>query len=270
MLPRFCHQTAACLITASFLVAGVGAYLVLKNNKDEVARRILRVGVISALMFTTIVAWITGDWSAKNVARNQPAKFAAMEGVLETTESAPILAFAVPFMDRVDHEVKVPIPGLLSWLAYGEFNAKVTGLNEFPEDERPSVLLPFSAFHTMVGLGTLFFLMSVFASIQLKRGKLWDQRWLLKAFVFATPLPLLTNQFGWIVTEVGRQPWIVYGLLKTSDAHSETVTAPEILTSIILFSTVYIFLVSLYVYLMIKKVKVGPESIDVTEPAEVA
>ena len=255
---RFLHQLAAALTTGAFLVAGVSAYRVLRQPQDPVPRRSLRLGLVSALIFAVAAAWPTGDRHAQNVAAFQPAKLAAMEGLAQSQERAPLLMFGIPHADGVSCAVPVPIPGFLSLLAYGDANARVKGLNEFAAADRPPVVITFAAFHLMVALGVLFILLALAGLVQYGRGKLCDQRGLLWLLVAAIPLPLLANQFGWITAEVGRQPWIVYGLLRTAEASSPTVKAGEVLASIALFGTIYALLGALYVWLMARKVKAGP------------
>jgi len=155
----------------------------------------------------------------------------------------------------------VEISGLLSWMAFGDINARIKGLNEFPPDAIPPLWLTFVSFHNMVILGMYFILLTAVAAFYLYRGKLWDSPRLLKLMLWSIPLPLIACQLGWIAAEVGRQPWIVYGLLRTSQAASITVSAGEILFSIVLFGLIYLALGALYVYLLARKVKQGPEPV---------
>jgi cytochrome d ubiquinol oxidase subunit I len=152
----------------------------------------------------------------------------------------------------------VEIPGLLSWLAFGDPNAPIRGINEFPPDEVPPLWLTFVSFHNMVVLGLLFIALMALATFKLWRGTLWESRTLLRVMLWSIPLPLAACQLGWITAEVGRQPWIVYKLLRTSEAASITVSGGDILFSIILFGVIYLFLGSLYVYLLVRKIKHGP------------
>jgi cytochrome d ubiquinol oxidase subunit I len=188
----------------------------------------------------------------------QPAKFATIEGLNQTQCNAPLVVFGIPTGNPPELALKVEIPGLLSTLVHGDANMSVIGLNEFSPEDRPPFYLTFLSFHSMVMLGMFFILLMLAAYIQMRRNKLWKNRWLLKILLWSIPLPLVACQLGWITAEVGRQPWIVYGLLKTSEAHSPTVTAEEILFSIILFSTIYLLLGILYVYILVREVKHGP------------
>ena len=161
--------------------------------------------------------------------------------------------------------MKVEIPGLLSWMAFGDVNARVKGINEFPREEIPPLFLTFVSYHNMVVLGMYFIFIMALALYKIKKGTLWNSKFLLKVLAWSIPLPLIACQLGWISAEVGRQPWIVYKLLKTRDAVSVTVGAGEILFSIILFAAIYILLISTLLYLMNRKINAGPEPAMVRE-----
>jgi cytochrome d ubiquinol oxidase subunit I len=168
-----------------------------------------------------------------------------------------LVVFGIPTGNPPELTLKVEIPGLLSTLVHGDANRPVIGLNEFPPEYRPPFYLTFLSFHAMVMLGAFFILVMLIAFIQIRRNKLWKNKWLLKTLLWSIPLPLAACQLGWITAEVGRQPWIVYGLLKTSEAHSPTVTAEEILFSITIFGIIYLLLGILYVYILAREVKHG-------------
>ncbi|MEN8152003.1 MAG: cytochrome ubiquinol oxidase subunit I, partial [Planctomycetota bacterium] len=245
----------------------------------------LTVAVIFGLIFSIASAFPTGHHHAKQVAETQPKKFAAIEGLYETQDGAPMAVFGVPTDRPPELKAPIEIPNLLSWLAFGDMNATVRGIKDFPEDERPPLFLTFASFHTMVGLGTMFIGGMFLAVFWLRGGKLFTKKWMLWALVLAVPFPLLACQFGWITAEVGRQPWIVYPTeryaqpgpyepipadmpvaevlekhkgMRVADANSITVSAGEILTSTILFSLIYIALGALYLYLLFRKIKHGP------------
>lgn len=186
-----------------------------------------------------------------------------------------MVIFAYPMNYPPELKARLEIPGILSWLAFGDPNTPIKGINEFPPEEIPPLWLTFVSFHNMVLLGTYFILVMAWAAWKYRKGSLWDSRKLLRLLVWSIPLPVLACQLGWIAAEVGRQPWIVYRLLRTSQAVSVTVSAGEILFSIILFFIIYLILGSLYLFLLIKKIKEGPESADdnssnVARPKEVA
>jgi len=258
-LPRFAHTMAAALVAGAFVVAGVCAYRVLANAHDAVGRRGLRTAVVWGLVASIVVAFPTGHEHARQVARTQPEKFAAIEGLYTSQAGAPLVMFGLVENQPPSLRAKIhlPIPGLLSWMAFGDRNATIHGIAEFPENERPPLWLTFVSFHNMVILGTLFIALMAWGSLQLWRGQLEIGRRYLKLLVVAIPLPIVAIQFGWVAAEVGRQPWIVYHLLRTDQAHSAVVSAGEILFSIGLFGTIYFILGALWLYVMIHEAKHG-------------
>ena len=164
-------------------------------------------------------------------------------------------------------EYAIEVPGVLSWFAHGDTEAYVEGLNDFPPGETPPFWITFVSFHSMVALGQYFIVVTLVGAFLLYRKKLWEQRWYLKLLVLSIPLPIIACELGWIAAEVGRQPWVVYRILRTVDAVSLTVSAGEILFSIILFGLIYVFLGALYVYLVVREVKRGPEAVSIKEVA---
>jgi cytochrome d ubiquinol oxidase subunit I len=256
---RFWHVLAAALTCGAFFMAGIAAVLYLKNRGRDVARKALALGLVGALIGSLMTLFPTGHEHAKRVAHTQPEKFAAIEGLYETQSGAPLVMFAVPFEKPPQLKATVELPGMLSWMAFGSLDAPIKGIDQFQADEVPPLVPTFISFHTMVGLGMLFIALSLVGVFLLRRGTLWDTHWFLKILPWAIPLPLLACQIGWFTAEVGRQPWIVYHLLKTRDAASITVSAGEILFSIVLFSLIYLALGAVYVYLLVQKVKHGPE-----------
>ncbi len=255
---RFFHTIDAALISGAFLMAGIAAYYILQKREMEFAKKAMRVAVIFGLVTSILELMPFGHEHTRQVAHTQPEKFAAIEGLYTSQDNAPLVFFAVPTTDPPTLNATVEIPGLLSWMAFGDPHATIKGINEFPADEIPPLWLTFVSFHNMVVLGLFFILLTTIAAVKLWRGTLWDSPKTLKALLWSIPLPLAACQLGWITAEVGRQPWIVYKLLRTSEGASITVSAEEILFSIILFGVVYIFLGSLYVYLLVRKVKHGP------------
>ncbi len=262
---RFYHTIDAAIITGAFFMAGISAYYLIKKKHIEIAKASMKIAVIVGLISSLLELFPFGHEHARQVALTQPEKFAAIEGIYETKEGTGLLIFAIPSNEPGELEGRIEIPGFLSWLVYGDANAAIQGLKDFPPDEIPPLILTFTSFHLMVGLGTLFIIITLWAAVSMYRKRLWDNKILLKVFLWAIPLPLIACQLGWITAEVGRQPWIVYRLLKTSDAVSITVPAGNILFSIILFGLIYIFLGALYVYLVIRKVKIGPEPLTNAE-----
>lgn len=268
MVIRFFHTVDAALITGAFFMAGIAAYLLIKGKAADVARKALKLAIIFGLVVSVLELFPLGDRHAIQVARTQPEKFAAMEGLYVGQTQAPAVLFGIP---RTSPEpelmAKIALPGLLSLGVHGDMDAYVQGINDFPPDEIPPLFLTFVSFHSMVGLGMFFIGLMLLGAFLLYRRKLWDSKWYLKLLIISIPLPIIACELGWIAAEVGRQPWVVYKVLKTVDAVSMTVSAGEILFSIILFGLIYLFLGSLYLYIMIKEIKRGPEPGKVEEVA---
>lgn len=258
-LPRFFHTVVAALITGSFFMAGISAYFLLKGKFLDFAKKSLKVSVIFGLIFSASEIFPFGHFHAREVAQTQPEKFAAIEGLYTTSTKAPLVFFAVPTPEPPDLKGKIEIPGLLSWMAFGKVNAKIQGINAFPKNDIPPLFLTFVSFHNMVILGIYFLIIMAISVYLLYRKKLYDSKKVLKWLKWSIPLPVIACELGWIAAEVGRQPWIVYHLLRTKDALSLTVPAGDILFSIIMFFIIYLLLGILYLYLISNKMKAGPE-----------
>ena len=262
-LPRYFHTIDAAVITGAFFMAGVSAYLLLKNKENVIARNSMKIAVIVGLVASVLEVFPFGHEHARQVALTQPEKFAAIEGLYTTEEGgAAMVLFAVPTDEPPELNATIEVPGLLSWLVFGNVDAKIQGINEFPKDEIPPLWLTFVSFHNMVVLGMFFILVMAWAFWSMRKNKLWESKRLLTILKWSIPLPIIACQLGWITAEVGRQPWIVYKMLRTSEAASVTVSAGEILFSIILFGTIYLLLGALYLYLVMKEVKHGPEPLS--------
>jgi cytochrome d ubiquinol oxidase subunit I len=211
-----------------------------------------------ALVFAMLAIFPTGDGNSKNVTEYQPVKLAAMEGLFESTNGAPLAIVGMP--DKEHKKLIDPIfmPDILSFLAYGNFNANVKGLGAYGVELWPPVELTYYAYHVMVGLGTIFVGVAALAAIMLFRKRLFTARWLLWALMLLMPFPLVANEAGWTVTEVGRQPWIVYGIMKTADAVSPTVAAGETIFTIMGFAGMYFLLGVLFLFLVLREIGIGP------------
>ena len=256
---RLTHVWLGAFLAGAFLVMSVHAYYLLKNKHVSISKRAFKIALAVATIFS-LGQLFTGHRSAEGVAENQPAKLAAFEGHFEA--NAPADMYLVGWVDKENKSVSgLKIPGGLSFLLHYDPETPVTGLDAFPEDEIPGqVNAVFQFYHLMVTIGMLLIGLTLLASFYWWRGKLFKQRWLLKIFVFAAILPQLANQLGWFSAEMGRQPWVVYGLLRTSDAFSQAVTDNQILFSLILFFIVYALLFFLFIYLLNKKIVKGPYS----------
>jgi len=262
---RFLHTVDAALITGAFFVAGIGAYLVLRAKEEVLGKKAISVAVVFGLIAALLEVAPFGHEHARQVARTQPEKFAAIEGLYTSQSGAPLVLFAFPVETPPALKARVELPGVLSWLAFGDVNAPIRGMNEFPKDETPPLWITFVSFHAMVALGMYFIFIMGVSAWKLYRGTLWTGSWILTMLLWSIPLPLLACQLGWIAAEVGRQPWIVYHLLRTSDAVSVTVPAGDVVLSIVMFGIVYLALGVGYVAMLVQKVRRGPQPLGQRE-----
>ena len=252
----FFHTVSAAYILSAFFVMGVSAYHLLKKQHVEFFTRSFRIALVFGLIFSFFEI-IEGHVHGSDLAKKQPAKLAAMESHWETAKNAPIYLFSFPDEANERNIVEIgPLPGMLSLLAFHSMDAEVKGLKDFPPDERPPVLIPFVSFKVMVGLGLYFALVTFIG--WLKRNRLTESRWYLKLMLFSIPLPYIACEMGWALAEVGRQPWIVYGLMKTADAVSP-IAASQVAVSLAAFILVYGLLGVVGFYLIIKNARKGPE-----------
>ncbi|MGD9686253.1 MAG: cytochrome ubiquinol oxidase subunit I [Desulfobacter sp.] len=251
------HVVPASLLLGSFFVMGISAYHLLKKQHTEVFLKSFRIALVVGLV-SSLTVGLTGDMHGVNVSKTQPAKLAAMESHWETRAQAPIVMFAIPDETQEKNKIEIgSIPGLLSFLGFHDFNAEVIGLQDIPKQDRPPVLPTFVGFRTMVGLGTLFILLMIYGWI--RRNKLLESPNFLKIMLWSIPLPYIAMEMGWVVSEVGRQPWIVYNLMRTSDAASP-IAGAQVMVSLTAFILVYGLLGAVGFYLMAKSVKEGPEA----------
>jgi cytochrome bd ubiquinol oxidase subunit I len=249
---QYPHVISGSLTTASMVVAGTGAWYLLARDHQEIGRASLRVAVVVGLISSIGSLFPTGSMLGENVTAYQPVKMAAMEGLFQTREGAPIAIVGMPDAKRSELIDPIYVPRALSYLAYGDFRARVVGLDDYPPDLRPPVELVYYAYHIMVGLGTIFIAILVAAAFFLWRGTLFERRAMLWILMLASPFPYIANQAGWMVGEVGRQPWIVYGLQRTSDAISTNVSAGMTWFTLLGFMGLYLLIGLLYVTLFLR------------------
>ncbi|MBA4367968.1 MAG: cytochrome ubiquinol oxidase subunit I [Desulfobacterium sp.] len=255
---EFFHTVSASILLSAFFVMGVSAYHLLKKQHIDFFTRSFRIGLVLGIFFSIFVA-VEGDVHGVHVSEVQPAKLAAMESHWETTRRAPLHLIALPDEENEKNSIEIgSIPGILSFLGYHDFNAEVRGLRDFPKDERPPVLITFLSFRIMVFLGTFFILITIVGWF--KRNRLVESPLYLKVMLWSIPLPYIAIQAGWVLAEVGRQPWIVYGLMKTSDAASP-IAVSQVLTTLIGFFLIYGLLGAVGFYLIVEKARKGPEGI---------
>lgn len=254
---RLSHTLSGCWLAGSFLVISVSAYYLIKKRHLEFARSCMKIA-LGVAMFASLFQLVTGHSSAVGVAKNQPAKLAAIEAHYEA--SAPGDLYLFGWVDEENEKVYgISLPGMLSFLIYNDINAPVKGLRAFDKNDLPPVQIVFQTYHLMVAIGFLLIGMSAFALFLLWRGRLFETNWFLKLLVPSVLLPQIANQVGWYTAEIGRQPWIVYGYLRTSEGLSKAVSAGQILFSLILFGLIYALLFFLFIYLLDQKIKHGPE-----------
>ena len=252
------HVVPAAFILSAFFVMGISAYHLLKKQHVEFATRSFKMGLVCGLIASVFIV-VQGDLHARHVTETQPAKLAAMESLWETTTQAPIYLIALPDEKNEKNAIQIgSIPGLLSFMGHHDFNAEIKGLKAFPKDERPPVLLTFLSFRGMVALGMYFVLMMIIGVW--KRNRLLESPGYLKLMLYSIPLPYIAIQMGWVVAEVGRQPWIVYGIMKTSDAVSPIATS-QVATTLVAFILVYGLLGAVGYYLIFRYARKGPEPV---------
>ncbi len=257
-LLKFAHTVLSGWALAGFFVLGVSAYHLLRKNETEFFKKCFKIGAIFALASSILVVGV-GDFHAKEIAHTQPTKLAAMESLWETKKDAPMYLLLLPDTKNEKNSVEaISIPSMLSILAGKE---EIKGLKEFPPSERPPVTLTFISFRVMVILGFLFILLALWAVIKMKKPE--TSPLMLRVLLWSIPLPYIAGQLGWIVAEVGRQPWIVYGLLKTADAVSKAIEPSQVLVSLIGFTLFYGALGIIDIYLLAKYARKGPEPKEV-------
>jgi cytochrome bd ubiquinol oxidase subunit I len=257
-IDRITHVWIGAFLAGSFLVLSVHAYYLLRNRNVEASKKAFRIALWVAAIFS-LSQLFTGHRSAEGVSVNQPAKLAAMEGHFDSLATADMHLFG--WVNKEKKQVtSLYIPNGLTFLLHQDFKTPVTGLDAFPVEDQPSAVNAiFQFYHLMVAIGMTLIGLTLLGLYYLQRKTLFQQRWLLSLFAWSVILPQLANQFGWYTAEMGRQPWVVYGLLRTSDALSKAVTANQVWFSLLLFALVYSLLFALFIYLMNKKIKKGME-----------
>jgi len=255
---RLGHVLLGSFILGGFFVMSISAWYLLKHRHEDFAKRSFVIGLVIACL----ASWgelVSGHAQAGMVSREQPAKLAAFEGHFHSAqEPTGLWLFGWPDEEAQRVRYGVEIPGMLTFLVHSDFETPIEGLDQTPPRDRPPVLIPFLTYHVMIGLGTAFIGLTTLALLLLWRRKLFEQRWLLWVFVVAVIGPYVANQAGWIATEVGRQPWVVYGLLRTQDAVSKVVPADQVVGSLVLFSVAYAALFGLWVFVINEKIRHGP------------
>ena len=263
---QYAHNMCGALITGTFVMASVGAFYLLWEKFEDYGRIFLRVGVTVGWVATIIQLFPTGDGQGRLLAHKQPTTLAAMEALFESSNAAPLVLIGQPDIPQRKIDNPLVLPGMLSFLTYRRWEAEVRGLNAFPPDTWPdNVPLLYYSYHIMVGLGTIFIAVMVVAAIQLWRRALFHSRWVLWVLLLCLPFPYIANTAGWITAEIGRQPWLVYGLMRTADGYSKMVSAGNGLFTLLGFMGMYMVLGILFLFLIRREIENGPVA-EVTTP----
>lgn len=265
---RLSHTICGCWQAGAWLVVSVSAWYLLKRRHVQFAQRSMRVGLGLALI-ASLLQLVTGHSSAEGVAKNQPAKLAAFEGHYET---GPGTLWLFGWVDEKSEQVRygIGIPKMLSWMLHGDGDKPVTGLRDIPRDERPRVNFVFQTYHLMVGIGFGLIGLAALSNWLIWRKRFFRKRWLMRLLVGSVLGPQLANQFGWWSAEVGRQPWIVYKLLRTPDGLSKVITAEMVVSSLIMFTLIYGLLFVCFIYLLNEKIQHGPDDADLIPTGKLA
>ena len=260
---RLIHVLLGCWLAGIFFVLSVSAYYLLRRRHLKHTNKMMKIGLIAASI-VLVLQLISADSTARGVAFNQPSKLAAMEGVFKTQPYTGISLFG--WVDTKNETVKgITIPGLLSFLTYHDFETPVVGFDQIPPEDRPPIGIVFQVYHLMIMMWALMAFFTVAALIYWKRKKLLKAKWVLWGLIFSVGYPQIANQCGWMTAEIGRQPWIVYGVLRTTHGVSDMINATQVKMSIMMFIMIYTLLFALFIYLLDHKIKHGPD-----EPVETA
>ena len=267
ILPRFLHTISACYVVGAFFLMGISAWYVLRGRNLDITRITLPLTVVIAFVGSGLM-FVTGDLQTREVYQWQPIKFAAMEGVFKTETGAPLVLIALPPSQTGPLNLAIGIPNGLSLMSEGDLNGQIKGLENWDQSLWPPVAMSFVGFHTMVGLGGLMLLLMLIGFFFLWRKTIEKQKLWLKLAVLAIPLPILAVEFGWMTAEVGRQPWIVYNLMRTVEGTSPAVSATDVALSIGAIVVLYVLLLFLWLYAIRKEIITGPDSeAPAAEPA---
>lgn len=262
-MTRLFHTVIGCWLAGAFLVISVGGYYILKNRHLEFAKNSLKIALSVALV-ACLLQLMTGDASGRIVAKHQPAKLAAMEGLYKTQKGAPLTIWGIPNSETKTLDYAIEIPYLLSILSFHDPDAEIKGLDTVPRQDWPRVAVVFQTYHLMLAMWAAMIVTTLLAIYFWRKGTLFQKKWMLRLLVASAFFPQIANQAGWVTAEMGRYPWIVQGLMRISEGLSKAVVAEQVLGSIILFGIVYTFLFFLFVYLLNEKFKHGPTDIDTT------
>jgi len=256
---QYAHNMSGAAITGSIVMASVGAFYLLWGKFETHGRIFVRVGVIAGLIFSVLQLFPTGDGQGRMIAANQPVTLAAMEALFVGQSGAPLIILGQPNVAERKIDNPLEVPSALSFLTYREWAANVKGLDSFPQDLWPeNVALLYYSYHIMVGLGTIFIAIMLVSAFLLWRGKLFSAHWMLWILLLALPFPYIANTAGWMTAELGRQPWLVYGLMRTADGYSKMVSAGNGMFTLLGFLGMYTVLGILFLFLVRREIEHGP------------
>jgi cytochrome bd ubiquinol oxidase subunit I len=254
----YVHNMSGALVTGAFVMMAVGAFYLLTARQADFGRLFLRTGLVAAVFACLFQAFPSGDRQGKMVASKQPVTLAAMEGLFNNEAGAPLVIIGQPNTAEQRLDNPIVVPHMLSFLTHQRWNAEMRGLNDFPRDQWPdNIPLLYYSYHIMVGLGTLFIAITVAAAFLLWRRKLYHQRWMLWVLMLSFPFPYIANTAGWMTAELGRQPWLAYGLMRTEHGLSPTVSAGNGLFTLLGFMGMYTVLGILYLFLVWREIERG-------------
>ncbi|MCC7497740.1 MAG: cytochrome ubiquinol oxidase subunit I [Bryobacterales bacterium] len=260
ILWQYLHNMTGSVMTAAGVMASIGAFYLLSGKHTNYGRTFVRIGVIVGLISACLLAFPTGDGQGRNIARHQPVTLAAMEGLFETVEGAPMAIMGQPDLNNQKLDNPFLLPKVLSFITHQRWEAEVKGLNHFPRDQWPdNIPLLFYSFHIMVGLGTIFIALMALAALLLVLRRLDRTRPMLWALMLLLPFPYIANTAGWITAELGRQPWLIYGLMRTENGWSPHVSSGNTLFTLIGFMGMYLVLGILFLFLVRREIEHGPE-----------
>jgi len=257
---QYAHTMLGAVQTGCFVMAAMGAFYLLTRQHESYGRTFVRAGVLVGAVASCLQLFPTGDMQGKLMAEYQQPTLAAMEGLFETQSGASLAILGQPDVEKRRLDNPLEIPGMLSFLTYREWSADVKGLDKFPEDLWPdSIPLLYYSYHVMVGLGTIFIAVQLLSAALLWRKKLFESRWMLWVLMLCFPLPYIANTAGWITAEIGRQPWLIYGLMRTAQGVSPRVGAGNAWFTLIGFMGLYTVLAMLWLFLVAREIELGPE-----------
>ncbi|RPI12870.1 MAG: cytochrome ubiquinol oxidase subunit I [Ignavibacteriae bacterium] len=261
---QYVHNMSGAVITAAFVMSAMGAYFLLSKTHVEYGKIFLRLGLITGVIFSINMAFPSGDGQGKNIAQYQPSTLAAMEGLFETEDGASLVILGQPDMEKEQIDNPIRIPKMLSFLTYNRWEATVKGLKEFPKENWPdNIPLLYYSYHIMVGLGTIFIAIMSFGIFLLWRKKVFNTRWYLWIVLLSFPFPYIANTAGWMTAELGRQPWLIYGLFRTSEGISPNVSSGSGTFTLLGFLGLYMVIGVLFLILVLKEINHGPEHISI-------